>query len=200
MSRTSPEAVFVLAQAAMERGDWETFFACLDRSDLKPLASMGIPVGEDPGGAYSNVCLEHGVPVEALQRVRACAEAIQDSAQRMMSESVGAVSGAAPPEDLLQQSLRHRDLVKALDRAIAACLGFVTDLAAFTAKAERLKRATMGGGSVSSSLFVGESLVDVRVEGKKATGIRRMQNGWSEPIAFVQRRDQWSIKFLPKRR
>lgn len=198
MSRTSPEAVFALAQAAMERGDWETFFACLDRSDLKPLARMGIPVGEDPGGAYSTLCLEHGIPVEALQRVRACAEALQYSAQRMLSGPVGVVSNAASRDDLLQQSLRHRDLVKALDRAIATCLGCVTDLAAFTAKAERLKRATLGGGSVSSSLFVGESLVDVRVEGKKATGIRRMQNGWSEPIAFLQKRGQWSIKFLPK--
>ncbi|NEX21789.1 hypothetical protein G3480_15970 [Thiorhodococcus mannitoliphagus] len=198
MSRTSPEAVFALAQAAMERGDWETFFACLDRSDLKPLAKMGIPLGEDPDGASSRLCLEHGIPAEALQRVKACAEALQDSAQRMMSGSVGAASGEAPPDDLLQQSLGHRDLVKALDRAIATCLGCVTDLAAFTAKAERLKRATLGGGSVSSSLFVGESLVDVRIEGKKATGIRRITRDWSEPITFVQKRSQWFIKCLPK--
>ncbi len=90
--------------------------------------------------------------------------------------------------------------MKALERASATCLGFVTDLAAFTAKAERLKRATLGGGSVSSALFVGESLVDVRVEGKQATGIRRMASGWSEPIAFVQKRGQWFIEFWPKRR
>ncbi|MBK1723617.1 hypothetical protein [Thiocystis violacea] len=200
MSRTSPEAVFAAAQAAMERGDWETFFACLDRSDLKPLAKMGIPLGADPEGASSSLCLEHGIPAEALQHVRACAEALQDSAQRMMSGSVGAASGATPPADLLQQSLRHRDLVKALNGAIATCLGCVTDLATFTAKAERLKRATLGGGSVSSSLFVGESLVDVRIEGKKARGIRRITRDWSEPIAFEQKRGQWFIKFLPNRR
>ncbi|NEX22777.1 hypothetical protein G3480_21140 [Thiorhodococcus mannitoliphagus] len=191
MSRASPESVFALAQAAMERGDWEGFFGCLDRTDLKKLARLGIsPVGEDPQGAYSRVCIEHGVAVEQLEEVKTLFDAIQTSARQMWSSPAGEGLGEDSQDRQLQQSLRHRDLVRALDRAIDACLGSITDLAAFTAQIERLKRATLGGGSVSRSLFVGEHLSDVRVDGKKATALRQQQGGESEPIAFVQKRGQ----------
>lgn len=97
MSRASPESVFALAQAAMECGDWEIFFGCLDR-------------------------------------------------------------------------------------AVDVCLKSIKDLALFTAQVERLKRATLGEGSVSRSLFVGERLIDVKVTGTKATALRCLEGGWSEPI------------------
>lgn len=105
MSRISPEAVFALAQAAMERGYWETLFACLDHSDLNPLAKMGIPVGEDPEGASFKLCLEHGIPLAALQRIRTCAEALQDSAGRITSGPIGGESGVAGPDDIVAESL-----------------------------------------------------------------------------------------------
>jgi hypothetical protein len=85
-----------------------------------------------------------------------------------------------------------------LDRAIDACLRSIEDLAAFTAQIERLKRATLGGGSVSCSLFFGEHLSDVRVEGKKAMALRQQPGGERVPIAFVQTRGQWAIRFLSK--
>jgi hypothetical protein len=189
MPRTTPESTFALAQQAMERGDWEAFFQCLDRSDLLPLAKMGI-AGIPNGGdqALAALCVEAGIPATALENVKTIADEILASAQAMMR---------APAADSYH---RHRDLVKSLDKAMETCLKSVADLALFTAKAERLKRAKMGGGSVSSSLFVGETLVDVTVEGKKAKGIRQRKGGSTEPIAFVQNKGLWSIKFMPKRR
>ncbi|NEV60403.1 hypothetical protein [Thiorhodococcus minor] len=201
MSRASPESVFALAQSAMERGDWEGFFGCLDRTDLKTLARLGIsPVGEGPQGAYARLCIEHGVPLEQLEEVKTLLDAIQASARQMWSAPTGEVSKEASQDASLQQSLRHRDLVRALDHAIDACLRSIEDLAAFTAQVERLKRATLGGGSVSRALFVGEHLSDVRVEGKKATALRQQPGGERVPIAFAQKRGQWAIRFLSKAR
>jgi hypothetical protein len=85
MLRASPESVFALAQSAMERGDWEGFFGCLDRTDLKKLARLGIsPVGEDPQGAYARFCIDYGVPVEQLEEVKSLLDAIQASARQMV--------------------------------------------------------------------------------------------------------------------
>jgi hypothetical protein len=172
----------------MERGDWEAFFQCLDRSDLLPLAKMdiaGIPNGDE---ALAALCAEAGIPATALENVKTFADEILASAQAMMR---------APAADAYH---RHGDLVKRLDKAMDTCLKSVTDLALFTAKAERLKRAKMGGGSVSSSLFVGETLTDVVVEGKKAKGTRWRKGGSTEPIAFVQNKGLWAIKFMLKGR
>jgi hypothetical protein len=198
--RKSPESVFAIAQEAMERGDWETFFECLDRSDLMRLARMGIPVTDDAGDAFSTLCIESGIPAEALENVKILAQDLLASAHAIWGGQAEQESSSASGKDRLQQSLRHHDLVKALDKAIETCLKSVTNLAAFTAKAERLKRATMGGGSVSSTLFVDDSLVDVTVEGKKANGIRRRKDGSREPIAFAQNKNLWYIRLLPKAR
>lgn len=192
MQRTSPESVFAVAQGAMERGDWEAFFECLERSDLMRLAKMGVVVTGEHSHAFSSLCLEHGVPVEALETVRNLMQTLSDSAQAIVAQP------NAAGKEMQERSLRHRDLVKSVDKAIEACLRSVTNLATFTAKAEKLKRARFGGGSVSSTLFVGDRLCDVRVEETKATAIRRLKGGSEERIAFVKRRDVWYIKFMPK--
>lgn len=195
MSRGTPESVFATAQEAMERGDWETFFDCLDRRDLLRLAGMAFGLA---GGA--RLCMEHGIPAEALGRVEALARDINESGRAMVREAGGSPGAATAQSDLLERSLRHRDLLGAHQKAVETCLKSVTNLASFTAGAERLKRATLGGGSVSSTLFVGERLCDVSVNGQKATGVRRMQRGWTEPIAFVKKKGQWYIRFLPSAR
>lgn len=200
MQRTTPESVFAIAQEAMERGDWETFFECLDRRDLLRLAGMGVAVTGEVGQTFSTLCLEHGIPAEALERVKTFAQGISESARAMLRGHAEEQIASATQNDMLEQSLRHRDLVRAHEKAIEACLKSVTNLAAFTAAAERLKRAVFGGGSVSSTLFVGESLRDITVDGQKASGVRRMKGGWEEAIAFVQKKGQWYVKLLPRAR
>lgn len=71
------------------------------------------------------------------------------------------------------------------------------DLAAFAAALERAMRDSVGGGSVSSRLFVGETLTDLVVEGARAK--RRLAGGAVEDIAFVKKKGDWYIR-LPKRR
>lgn len=197
MSYESPESVFATAKDAMERGDWETFFSCLDRTDLMRLAAMGIPVGEEADSSDFRQCVEHGIPIEELNAVKKLSDDIRISAYAMMTDQESSSSGQ---QDILQRSMHHRGLVKSLDNAIKTCLRSVTDIAAFTAMAERSKRVKTGGGSVSSTLFIGEILADVVVEGEKASGKRLMKGGWKEPIRFVQKKGRWYIKFMPKSR
>lgn len=200
MPRTTPESVFQIAQQAMERKDWETFFECMDRSVLLLLGKMGIAGAVDNDrGAYYDLCIESGVSPEALERVQALARVIRASAEAILQTPSDRENSQLSHEEQTQRSLRHRDLVKEFEKAMEACLKTVKDLAAFNARAERLKRELMGGGSVSSRLFVGDTLVDVTVEGKKAKGVRQLKGGWREPIAFVQKKGLWYINFLPKR-
>lgn len=197
MTRTSPQSVFAIAQQAMHRGDWETFFECLDRRDLMRLAAMGVDAAGEAARPFTDLCLAHGVPAEMLQRVESLAKDIAESAHAMLHAKAEHPAAAASRSELLERSLRHRDLVKARDKAVADCLKCIEDLAGFAAKAERLKRSLFGGGSVSSTLFVGETLHDVEVDGTKAVALRRMKGGWEEPVAFVQKKGLWHIKLLP---
>ncbi|MBI2562814.1 MAG: hypothetical protein HYW08_10605, partial [candidate division NC10 bacterium] len=42
MSQATPEKAFAAAQAAMERGDWDGFIACVDRNDLLTVAENSL--------------------------------------------------------------------------------------------------------------------------------------------------------------
>ena len=144
--------------------------------------------------AFCDVCLEHGVSNEALNSLQ--------GAVREMMESAGAMARDATtsPEAMMERSLAHRDLVRAHDAAVATCARQVHDHVAFVAAVERLRRATSGGGSVSSSLFVGETLADVTITGRKAVGVRRYRNGEREPVAFVHKRDGWRVSIFARPR
>jgi uncharacterized protein (DUF1501 family) len=181
----------------MAQGDWERFFACLDRRDLLRLASNAFALATSSGEEFPALCQAHGIPAELMALVGSTAQAIRESAKAMLPGGAEGWSNPARRQELLERSLRHRDLVKSYEQAMAACLKSVADLAAFTAAAERLMRASMGGGSVSSNLFVGEGLADVTVDARKADGVRRMQGGREERIAFVQKNGAWYIRLLP---
>ena len=198
MPLDSPERAFASAQDAMERGDWGAFFECLDRNELLRIAKNAIPTGEQADDAYVVLCIEHGIPRETLEQVKAIGKDISASAQAMLPMWTGDKNDSVNQENKFQLSLRHRNLVKALDVAIETCLKSATDLAVFVTRSEEIYRAKMGGGSVSSTLFVGETLVDVTVEGSKASGTRQLKTGWTEPIAFARKKVLWYIKFLPK--
>ena len=189
MAHESPTAVFEAAQRAMTARDWEAFFGCLDRRDLLRLGELAFGLG----AAMDAVCLEHGVSAAQLARVSALTGHLQGSAQA----SLKAWREKTPGYQELSEG--HRALLEARQEAIQTALASVTDLTSFNARAERFKRATLGGGSVSSTMFVGETLHDVLVEGGKATGFRRVPRGSEVPIAFVRRKGAWFIKLMPPR-
>jgi hypothetical protein len=158
----------------MERGDWETFFACLDRTELLVIArnSVGLlaAVTHEAASPVGALFARHAFPLDAL---RARGRDILDSAQRMRS--------MAPPASVRETSLRHQRLVKSYRETLDAGLKAVSDLAAFTAGLERAV------------------LEEVVVDDQKARGTRRLSGGGSEPIAFVRKKGEWYIR-LPKPR
>ena len=195
MPRSSPEAVFGTAQGAIAGGDWETFFGCLAASDLKRLAAIGITCTIGDGGRrFADLAVAHGVSVVAIAEVRA--------AERRIEESAAAIRDAPPlpNERTMALSFAHRDLVKAYDNAVATCVASVSDMAAYVARVERLRRETGGGGSVSSSMFDGETLIDVAATGSKAVGVRHRQRGTDEPLGFVRTRGEWYVVLFGRAR
>jgi hypothetical protein len=189
-----PHAVFARAQAAMERGDWETFFGCLDRAELLVIARNGVkflaasaPAVRSP---LRSVLVDHAFPLDALD---AQGRDIVQSAEAIVRDR------DRPPAEQAHASLRHRELVQRYQDSIETGLKAVRDLATFTAALERAMRSGGGGGSVSSRLFVGETLTDVVVEGAKARGKRRLPGGTLEEIAFVRKKGDWYIR-IPKPR
>jgi hypothetical protein len=190
---SSPDAVFARAQDALARGDWEAFFACLDRTELLVIARNSAKAlaatPADPASPTAALFAAHGFPLDLL---RARGQEIIDSARAMLDDPT-------PLAARMEQSLRHHELVKRYDETLESGLRGVTDLAAFTAGLERAMRAAAGGGSVSARLFADETLTDLVIEGSKARGRRRRPDGGHEEIAFVKKKRDWYIR-LPKRR
>ncbi len=186
-----PGAVFSAAQTAMERGDWHAFFACLDPRDLTLVAGHGLRLvaSSEPGERAEVRALadRRGVTAALLDAVADAVDAVDASAPLVV-----AAQGAAQ----LEASLRHRDLVRTLDAAVTAAARGATDLAALTADLEILRRAHHGGGGVSSSLFVGETLSDVRIDARRAVGTRRLPGGHAEPVVFALTRRGWVIRLF----
>jgi hypothetical protein len=193
----TPEDVFRLAQEAMRRGDWEAFFALLSLPDLQRLAAFGVAATTGSDGAELRaLCLRHDAPTADLDHVQHLALQVIESAGAILH------SGAVSAEETLERSIAHRDLVRAQSAAITTCVASMRKLPTFVAAVERLRRERHGGGSVSSTLFVDETLLNVVVTGDRAVGTRRRPRGADEPIAFVRRRGRWQIVLFarPRRR
>jgi hypothetical protein len=56
-----------------------------------------------------------------------------------------------------------------------------------------------GGGSVSSRLFVGETVENVQIDGTKSWGIRRGPDGFQEDVGFVRKKGVWLIRLFGSR-
>lgn len=80
-----------------------------------------------------------------------------------------------------------------------AALKSVKNLAQFVAALERYNRDSIGGGSVSSRLFVGERLVDVKIDGKRAWAKRQISQDYSEDVGFVYKKKKWFIRLFVRR-
>lgn len=192
MARTTPQETFAEARAAMERGDWEGVFACLYADNLRRIGenSIGrfIAGGESAMSAFVALCGEHGVPRERVDALR--------SALTRMAESSRAVSAAmSDPAGIMRQSRAHQENVAAYTLAVKETLKAAPDLPRFTAALER----ALGGGSVSTRLFVGEVVEDVQISGTKAWGVRRGAGGFREDVGFVRTKGAWYIRLFGKR-
>ena len=198
MARTTPEEAFAEARAAMERGDWEGVFACLDPSVVARIAENGVARflvgGETAADAFTALCGEHAVPEPMILALRALLERIAESARASVVPAARSDPGA-----MLAQSLRHKQIVDEYRKALKDTLKAVPDLPRFTAALERALRAAGGGGSVSSKLFVDEVLDDVTIAGSAAWATRRTSAGHAEDVGFVRRKGVWSIRLFAKR-
>jgi hypothetical protein len=195
MARRTPEETFAEARAAMERGDWENVFACLDPADVARIArntfARFLVAGGAAGDAFLQICARYGISEATLADLRARGRAIGDSARVP-------IAPAGPA--MLEQSRRHQQLVQAYQQAQEDALAAVPDLPAFTGALERAVRADGSGGSVSSTLFVGETLEQVSIEGAKAWATRRMAGPATEEVGFVRRKTGWYIRLFARRR
>jgi hypothetical protein len=192
MTRTTPEETFAEARAAMERGDWEGVFACLDADNLRRIGENSIgrflAGGESAVSAFVALCGEHGVPREPVT-------ALRSGLGRMAESSRAVTASMSDPAAMMRESRRHQDNVAAYTLAVKETLKAAPDLARFTAALER----ALGGGSVSSRLFVDEVVEDVQVDGTKAWGVRRGPNGFREDVGFVRKKGIWYVRVFGKR-
>ena len=195
----SPEALFGEAQAAKARGDLATFFRCLDRKDqlrLGTSAMLGL-LGEEPRvvAVFSTLRNQHGIPSVAADELRSLTRELTASAQRIPS-----LQGVARES----ASSDHALLVKRYERAVKGLLESVSDLPKLLGDVEPAFRQLFGGGLVSSSLLVGDSLEQVAVQGNRAWGTRvgttSTGSRWTEDIGFARDRSgEWRIRLLAKR-
>lgn len=202
MSQTTPEEAFAAAQAAMERGDWDGFFACVDRNDVLTVAENSLKnllIGyEKTAARVTAVCAEHSFPAEAILEVRRIWQRIEESARAIAASHAGG-SDATGRAELLAQSLRHKGLVDQAQKLLRDGMNAVPDLPRFTAALERAMRAAVGAGSVSSRLFVAEVLEGVSIAGTKAWATRRTPGGATDDIGFVRRKGLWYIRAFAQR-
>jgi hypothetical protein len=196
MPGATPEQTFAEARAAMERGDWDGLFACLDPADLAK-ATMNtvnrfLMAGGAAGDAFLQICAQHG-PGEAT---------VRDLKTKLarISESARTMTAGRDPATMVAESRRHQEVVKAYQQALDDALKSVADVAHFTAALERAIRADGSGGSVSSNLFVGETLEGVSIDGSKAWATRRMSAGATEEVGFSRRKGAWYIRLTARRR
>lgn len=198
MSRTTPEETFAEARGAMERGDWDGFFVCLDPENLVKIAENGVARflvgGDTTADVFAALCGEHAVPEEMILALRALLQRMAESGRASVSQANSSDSGA-----MLQHSLRHKQIVDEYQKALKNTLKAIQNLPRFTAALERALRAAAGGGSVSSRLFVDEVLENVSIARTKAWATRRTPEGHSEDAGFVRRKGVWYIRIFAKR-
>jgi hypothetical protein len=194
-----PEQLFAEAQAAKLRGDLPAFFRCFDRRDQLRLganALLGL-LAEEPrvAAAFDILRDKHAIPSRAVDGQRALARQLVASAQQIRSLSPQA-RGAASSE--------HSVLVRQHRQGLDTLVKSIPDLATFLADAEAAVRQVHGGGIVSSTLFVEESLERVSVQGDRAWGTRvgtsSVGKRWAEDVGFVRDRSgEWRIRLFAKR-
>ena len=192
MARGTPQEAFAEASAAMARGDWPAFFACIDRKSLITIAENGVnrflAGGPAASATFEALCTAQGVAGNRATALQSLGARIVESGQAMMARA------RTDPAAMVQNSLQHQKLVTEYRDGVKALVGEAPNLAGFVAALEMALRAESGSGSVSSRLFVDESLDQVVVSGNKARATRRMASGATEEVSFARERGEWVIR------
>ena len=188
VDEAGPEHVFARAQTAVEAGEWTALFECLDAADLKRIAqnSLTALLGSS-GPELRRLCAEHGYGTDRIDELNEIGSRIAESARLVQTDPLSYDPNA------------HRELVKEHAKCLKDGFGSVADLPGFAASLERAMRSAIGGGSVSSQLFVGESLQDLVVEERRAWATRYQSGVEVDDIGFVQKRGKWFIKLFARR-
>jgi hypothetical protein len=181
----TPEAAFASAQSAMAAGDLAAVFVCFDRGDLTKIAGNSVRALSAADPDVAELCDRFGFGT--LGELRELTERMAASAALVTDDRAS------------YDPVAHRQLVKDYEAAIKNGLRDVADLPGFTAAMEDRMRRVLGGGSISSSLFGGETLAGVVVDGKKAWATRTERGREVEDVGFVLTRDGWKIKLFARR-
>lgn len=181
----SPDAVFATAQSALAVDDLARAFVCFDRTDIVKIAGNSVRAlsGADPGVDDLFERFGFGTLAE-----------LRDLTDRMAASAALLVDDRSSYD-----SAAHRQMAKDYEEAVTDGMRGVTDLPGFAAAMEERMRVVVGGGSISSSLFRGETLDDVVVDGNKAWATRTERGSEVDDIGFVRRRDGWRIKLFARR-
>ena len=163
------------------------------------LTSYSVSQSGETSPALAALCIEHAFPAEAIEELRIRASEIMESAKTMLNAARATSDVAVDVETQRLNSQRYQQLVLGYAKCLKDALKSVPNLARYTAALERQMRAVTGRGSVSSRLFVGETLHDVVVEGKRAWATRRDTGNRAEDIGFVQKRGTWYIRLIARR-
>ncbi len=173
MAAHTPQEAFEQAQQAMQRGDWDAFFRVLDPRDIRRILNNAF-----------KLCLSahHGTDDQFVAICERHGVPATELARlwQSWSNTVGPNPG-------------HEKTLKAMIKR-------ASDIAGLAAELELHSRAVRGGGSVSSSLFLDETLGDLVVEDNKAWALRKFPGGWSEPVEFVRDRDDWKVHLFARAR
>jgi uncharacterized protein YigA (DUF484 family) len=192
MARATPAEAFEEAVAAMRRGDWTALFACIDPPNVVTIATNGVnrflAGGPQASATLASICAAHGVPADRAGALQSLGARITESARVSIEQM------RADPASMMEQSRRHQKLVAEYREGVKALVASAADVAAFTGAIETALRAESGGGSVSTRLFVDETLEGVTVSGNRARGVRRMASGATEDVSFVRKKGAWFIR------
>ena len=181
----TPDAVFADAQANIASGDLAAAFACFDRADLSKIADNSVRALSTADADFDELCARFGH--SAVDELRGLADRMAASAALLTDDRASYDTSA------------HRQLVKDYQAATRNGLKGVADLPAFTAAMQERMRTVIGGGSISTSLFRDETLVDLEVDDKRAWATRVERGTEVDDIGFVRTRDGWKIKLFARR-
>jgi hypothetical protein len=177
--------VFADAQAKIAADDLAAAFGCFDRADVSKIADNSIRALSTADPDFAELGDRFGY--SPAHELRGLADRLAASAALLTEDRASYDPNA------------HRQLVKDYQAATKNGLESADDLAAFTAAMEDRMRIVMGGGSISPSLFRGETVVDVEVDGKRAWATRVDGGSEVDDIGFVLKRDGWKIKLFARR-
>jgi len=192
---STPQEAFAAAQASIARRDWRGFYACFDRGDLFRAAEEVIPVyvvvfGRDAW--FVQHCAAHDVSLAALDVWEQTRRTMERAGMPAWRRSGGIAREQATTG--LWLSERQRRLVQETQEAMREALALVADLDGFIAELVARVQGSGRAAGLPSTLFLGETLEQVIVDGDRARATRTVRGAPIAELEFVRRRGEWLVR------